>query len=512
MISRLDTLLGRQSIYRVVTAVLLALAVVAVVLAAVGSLDGTVFPVDVMLLTLVVLVATSVAATSGLGLVLRVRPQRESALITALLLWFLYWPASDGTGLAWLALAALLANASKYLIAWRGRHLLNPAAAGVVALALVVWVAGRPASAPYTTWWVASEPLLPWVVAGGLVIVWRLRRILHSLVFVVVATALSVWALTDQGQTAGDALRFAFVSSPVVFLACLMLTEPLTLGPRRRHQVLAAVVAAVVFTLPITMLAAGYVLDVQIIGGTYEVALLAANLIAFACGQRGSRLEFLGRRPLGDETVELTFRPRRRLRFAPGQYIELDLGPSGAPSDRRGLRRMLSISSPPGGDLTVAVRVPERPSGFKQALLGLRPGQVVRASSVGGDFVRGRRPRPRLLVAGGIGVTPYLSQLRVAAHDPGGTVLVYGTTAREVPYATELAQTGVRVVVVSPEPPDDLPAGWQHVTGELIDADLLHALVPDLRRRQVFLSGPPAMVDALRVHLPRARTDHFAGY
>ena len=512
LFSRVDTALGRLPIYRVVSAVLVVLAAVSLVMAAAERLDPVVFPVDRMVLSLVVLVGVAEVANIVLGKVLRVRPQWESALITGLLLWFLYFPATDTTGLAWLGLAALLATASKYLIVWRGRHVFNPAAAGVVLLALLVWALGQPASAPYTTWWIGSEVLFWWVVAGCLVVLWRLRRFAHSLLFIVVAAALLVWAGTDQGQTTTAALESTFYSTAIVFFACVMLTEPLTLGPRRRHQLIAAVAAAFVFTLPVTAYAAGYVVHVDPIGNTWEAALLVANLIGFAFGQRGTRLEYVGQRPIGDETVELTFRPQRPLKFVPGQYVELDLGPSGAPSDQRGLRRMLSISCAPGGDVTVAVRVPEKPSHFKQALLGLAPGQVVRASSVGGDFVWGSAKRPLLLVAGGIGVTPYLSQLRAERADGADVVLVYGTTAHELPYAAELAGTGARVVVVSEEPPTNLPEHWKHVASPFITADIIREAVPDQAGRRAFISGPPAMVDALRLALPRARTDHFAGY
>ncbi|MBS4753918.1 hypothetical protein KG112_13985 [Nocardioides sp. zg-ZUI104] len=516
MIARLDAALLRLSIYRVVSIVLTALAVVAVVLTATGTLGDGVFGPDAMLVSAVVLVGGTVAVSTVLARLFGTRAQWESGVITGLLLWFLYWPTTDAAELGWLAGAAVLAAASKFLLARHGRHVFNPAAAGVVLLALIAWALGQPASAPYTTWWVASEPLVGWVLVGALVVLWRLRRWAHSVVFVVLGGALTVLTQLDAGLSGGEALRFALISTPLVFFAGFMLTEPLTLAPRRRQQVLAAVVAAVVFTLPLTVAATGYVLHLTPVGGPYEIALLAANLVAFLSGQRGSRLTLVQRRELGDDTVELAFRPARGLRFTPGQYLELDLAPSGALTDSRGLRRMLSISSPPGELVTVAVRVPARPSRFKQVLQALEPGAVVRACAVGGDFVLPHSTDPVALVAGGIGVTPYLSQLRTpGALEDRDVVLVYGTrvgAVAELPYGAELIDLGVPVVVVSPQRPTDLPAHWRHVASELLDAAALHAAVPDLDARRVHLSGPPAMVDALRARLSRARTDHFAGY
>lgn len=512
LIPALGASLGRQSIYRVVTVVLGLLTLVALAQSALGRLDATVFPIDAMLVTLAVLVTSSCVTTVALGRLRGVHPQTESAVITGLILWFLYWPTTEPRTLAWLAFVGAAAGASKYLLVWRHRHVVNPAAAGVLVVALVSWACGRPEAAPYTSWWVASEAMVWFVAAGGAVILWRLRRSAAPLTFGLTALVITVVAQNDLGVPVGDSVRFALDSTPIVFFACVMLTEPLTLAPRRAGQMVAACAAAVVFTLPLTVLATGYVLHTTAVGGTYELALVAANLVALLAGQRGGVLTFVGRRPLGADTVEVTFVPTRRFAFVPGQYVELDLAPSGAAGDRRGLRRMLSISSPPGDEVTVAVRIGDRPSAFKQGLLDLVPGQQVRASAVGGDFVLPRRPVPLALVAGGIGVTPYLSQLRTAGLAGDDVVVVYGLPGPELPYGDELVGTGARVVVVSPQQPRDLPAGWEHVAQDQVTDDVLRAAVPDLAGRRIHLSGPPAMVDALRISFPRARTDHFAGY
>lgn len=511
--NRFDTWLGRYPMYRVVSVALGALAVVALVLALTERLDPTVFAPEAMLLSLVVLGIASVGSNLVLGRLRGLRVHPESSLITALLLWFLYWPSDDPTVLAFLAAAAVLANLSKYLLRWRDTHLFNPAAAGVVLLALIGYVVGPPDQLPYTTWWVGSQVLLPWVAVAALVLFLRLRRFLHALVFVVVATAATMVALHDsQALPWGDGLRFALESSPIVFFAAFMLTEPLTLAPRRVLQVLAAVVAAVVFTLPLTVLAAGYLLDLAPVGGSYEIALLAANLVAVIGGQQGARLRVLGTREVGGDTLEVRMAPRRRLRFTPGQYLELDVADAGASSDQRGLRRVLSISSPPGEDVTVAVRVPERPSAFKTGLQALAEGDRVRATSLGGDFVWPRGGAPLLLVAGGIGVTPYLSQLRSPAAQGRDVVLVYGCGPDDVPYRDELAATPARVVLVAPSRPAELPDGWTYVASPVITREVIDEAVPDHGARRAFVSGPPAMVNALRTVLPRARFDHFSGY
>ena len=84
-----------------------------------------------------------------------------------------------------------------------------------------------------------------------------------------------------------------------------------------------------------------------------------------------------------------------------------------AKTDARGWRRVFSIASAPGADrVRFAIRMPERTSSFKAAMLELEPGTVVTGTSVSGDFVLPKdAAKPLLLVAAGIGITPFISQL-----------------------------------------------------------------------------------------------------
>lgn len=510
------TLLGRVSMYRLVTIVLAVLAGVAVLLAAFERLDPSIFGPRDMVATLVVLVGASVGSGLGLALLWRRRPHLESSVITALLLWFLYWPAQDVTTLLWLALAAVLANASKYVLAWRGRHVLNPAAAGAVLLLLLDEVlGGRVADGPpSTTWWAASESLLPFVAVGAFLVLYRTGHLALAVAFGVPGGLLTFWGVSGFYPDTVSALEYVAYSTPLVFFVGFMLSEPLTLPPRRVQQLGLAVVAAAVFSWP---LFSQQLFDEPVVlgpfEGTYELALVVVNVIAFGLGQRGGvRLRLRERRPLGGDVQELVFDPVWPLRHRPGQYLELHV-PHRA--DRRGVRRMFTVASPPDAEsVDLAVRVPERASSLKQALVGLRPGDEVTATGVSGDFVWPRGLRPVVLVAGGIGVTPFLSQLRAGlGHD---AVLVYGVPGTEVPYRDELAETGVPVVLVSPERPADLPAGWTHTAGDHVSGAIVRDAVPDLAQRRAYVSGPPRMVSAvardLRRHCAGVRTDHFTGY
>lgn len=514
-----DDALGRVTMYRLVSLALGALAALSFVFAATGILDRSVFRLGAMALSLVVLVAASVAASRLLGLLFRVRPHTESAVITALLLWFLYWPQSTAPMLGWMALTAALANASKYVLALRRRHIFNPAAAGVVATLIVAELADVPiADRLLSTWWVASEPLLPFVAVAALVVLRRTRRLGVGVTFVVAGAAFLMIGLASAGTGTVEALRLALTSYPLVFLGGFMLSEPLTLPPRRWQQVLIAVLAGFVFSWPVfsgAFLSAP--LNLWVFDSTQELSLLVANAVAFGFGQRGGiRLQLVRRRELPGGVWAFDFEPLRPVRFVPGQYLELHL-PHVRP-DRRGVRRVFSIASPPAdGVITVAVRLPEEPSSYKRALVELEPGTVVTATGVAGDFILpADADTPLVLVAGGIGITPFLSHLGHEGADRD-VVLVYGVPdGNQVAFRDELVDCGVPVVLVSPNAPDALPAGWIHVAAPSIRAEDLPVAVADLGQRVAYVSGPPAMVHSvhrsLRPHVSASRTDYFSGY
>jgi ferredoxin-NADP reductase len=333
-------------------------------------------------------------------------------------------------------------------------------------------------------------------------------------VFTIVATAIINVELLRSGMTAGMGLWQALAQRPVLFFVGFMLTEPLTLPPRRRQQLALAAVVGVVFAVPYNL---GFVAN------SPELALLVGNLLAFLAGQRGGiRLNFQESRPLTPTTTEFSFLPDRAVRFVPGQYIELHL-PHGR-SDGKGLRRVFSLTSAPDAqDVTIGVGTAEPVSAAKRALLALRPGDSVTATAVGGDFVLPDGSRgPVLLVAAGIGITPYLAQLAAGAARNRDVVLLYlAKSAAELAYADALEQSGARVIARlsdgSAPPPFMEDASTVSPPPERIDGAALKELVPDIAAREVFISGSPASVRSLRAAARsagarRIRTDSFSGY
>lgn len=512
--NRLLAVVGRVSMYRLVLMALGALTVLSLVL----SLFDVIAPsLGALLATLVVLHAVCVAVDL-VGQRVTGRAWRiESSLITAGILLFVLYPTVDPWGLVGVAIAAAVASASKYVIAWRGRHIVNPAAFGATVLSIVTVTTGAYALGA-AGWWVGAPALAIPVVVLGFFVVARADKLRPVLLFLAIALPVNLvrvslaYAGAGVAVDPGAVVSTVLLSSPFFFLAAFMFSEPLTQPPRRWQQYIVAVVVGVFAGAPLTF-------GSLTLGP--EAAVVVGNLVAFgfAYATRARlQLTFLGRDSLTPSVEELSFRASRMLRFEAGQYLELEV--PHAHADARGTRREFSIVSAPE-ELPVVKIAMRRgsQSTYKKALGGVDPGHELSVSGIWGDFVLPRNPStPVLLVAAGIGVTPFVSQLRHLRLSGGArdAVFVYvASGAEELAFRGDLEQAGIPVIVFTRDEPADLPAHWVWAEGVRLDAEGLHRMVPDLAARHAFISGPPGLIADLAPALEKAHgltTDAFAGY
>lgn len=186
------------------------------------------------------------------------RDNKWSALITGLILSLIVGPLSLASNLPLLVFLVLAAMGVKYLLAWKGTHLFNPAA---IALVLSAFLLGQGAS-----WWVGSSLLFPLVLAGGLLLSFKVRSLQMVSAFLIpflFASFLSSGSL--------DLLSQLLLSSPILFFAFVMLPEPRTSPAQGHHKIWYGllVAAAALFLQSHTAF-------------SLELALLAGNLFAFA--------------------------------------------------------------------------------------------------------------------------------------------------------------------------------------------------------------------------------------
>jgi ferredoxin-NADP reductase/uncharacterized membrane protein SirB2 len=506
----LDRITGTITMYRLVLLCLLGFVVETVLVSLTGAISQ---PPLAILATGIVAVAFTYASNWLFARLFRVRPHTESSFITGLLLMFIFEPVDPtqpGSILKFvgIAVAGIIASASKYVLAWRGRHIFNPAAVGAFVVTLIT------PFGDFAAWWLATAWLLPITIVLGFAVLYRTRRYLMAIVFVVAVFFLTFWVYGGNGAPLAQTLLEPFTTFSTIFFASFMLSEPLTMPPHRWQQLVEALLVAVIFTLPFTVL--GFSTT------TPQFALLVGNVFAFVFGQRkGIRLDFLGKKQLTPTSWELSFRPQRAVRFRAGQYMELTI--PHAKADVRGARRIFSIASAPVETEVVrfGLNTAERSSSLKTALLALEPGEIVSGTSVGGDFLLPKEAsRPLLLVAGGIGITPFMSHMEQIAgegEERDVVVLYSASSATELAYSERLKDLGYPVLLLATSAPKSMPKNWSYLGRGPLTADVLASAIPDVKSRAAYVSGPPAFVHAVRGLLHKAqaqsvKTDFFSGY
>lgn len=128
------------------------------------------------------------------------------------------------------------------------------------------------------------------------------------------------------------------------------------------------------------------------------------------------RVKLTGREEIAERTMAFHFEKPEYLEFTAGQFVDLSLiNPQEI--DSAGTSRTLTIASAPfENELMFAMRI--RDTAFKQVLRDLPLGSESMIDDPAGVFTLHHKPsRAAVFIAGGIGITPFLSILRQAARD-----------------------------------------------------------------------------------------------
>lgn len=490
---RLDALLDHLTMYKLVNMGLLTIIVVAAGLMLVGYLPYS--PIGFVAGT-VVLVLSAYSSNRFLGWLFGVKTHADSAIITGFILALLFSPPDSFLDGAKLAIVAIIAMASKYIINVRGKHVFNPAAIAIV-IASVTGFA-------FAGWWVASPALLPVTAIVALLILYKTQKMSMAFVFLATAIAIIIGRLILEGNVSPQLVWLSLTSWPLVFFAGVMLCEPLTLPSTRRQQFVFAAVVAILVALPIQHAS---------VSTTPAVALIVGNALAFYVGiRRAVKMRFVSKKKEGKDSYEFTF-DVPKFSYYPGQYVELSL--PHVKADFRGTRRIFTIIGQPDDEqLSIATRFPSKHSTYKDALLDLRAGQAVQGVRVAGDFIMPKdRSIPLLCVAGGIGITPFVSfAMNSAGRDI--TILYAVNSVDDVAFVKKLAHYDIKVVIVTSDTAKLPFAGWKREEG-MVTSELLKKYATP--KHSVYISGPPAMVTSVKkmvdeMDVSQVHTDHFSGY
>lgn len=474
----------RFTSYRLVLYYLLALLAWAVI----GSFFKQVpYTWHTIIISAVLLAGICYLANKSISMFMNIPANRESWLITALILTLILTPVTDGQSLVAAAAAGVAAMASKYVLTFRMSHILNPAAFGA-------FIAGR-AFHVYPAWWVGTRFITPLVVIGGILVLRKAKRFRMAGIFIAFFMLYLIFSSSDGGT---HLLWLELVSTQLLFFAIVMLTEPLTSPAAARWYIPYALLVAILYSF-------------TKLGLSPEEALLAGNIftLIFAANRR-YQVNFIRRIKEAEGIYSYIFSLPPKLSFSPGQYMELTLAQR--KSDSRGNRRYFSLSSSPTEPgLMFTVKEPEMPSAFKRSLAGLNPGEKILVSRVAGSFTLSKDTGLKLaFLAGGVGITPFRSMVKytIDKGEKRDIALLYSANSpAELSYRglfEKAAASGLKT---------------SYITEGRIDEAKIKELLPDYKQRAFYISGPYGFVNAaesallkLGVGYDSIITDYFPGY
>jgi len=232
----------------------------------------------------------------------------------------------------------------------------------------------------------------------------------------------------------------------------------------------------------------------------------------------------LGRSRVADGTMAFQFENRKHFNFKPGQYIELTTSdPENEISSP--IPHTFSIaSSPLSQDLLLTTRM--RNTLLKRTLAVLSIGRAAQIEGPMGSFrLHKNTARPAVLLAGGIGVAPFLSILSYAAQEKLSHPLSLFYANRQLKDAAfiddlwQLERENPRFRFVPTLTRPTAPGlSWKGRTGHF-SSEMLLAQVGQAGGPIDYIAGPPDMVAATIQTLGNAgvneddiRTEEFAGY
>ena len=234
--------------------------------------------------------------------------------------------------------------------------------------------------------------------------------------------------------------------------------------------------------------------------------------------------KLIRREEVAEGTIAFHFEKPSRFAFKAGQSADVTLIDP-PDTDAEGNTRTFSIASPPfENELVFTTRM--RDTAFKRSLKNVPLATEVKIGSAVGSFTLNRNPaKSAVFLAGGIGITPFLSIVQQANHDrlPHKLYLFYSNRRPEDAAFLDTLQNlettnpNFRLICTMTEMSKS-KKDWKGETA-LIDKEMLSKHLAVLQGPIYYIAGPPPMVAAMRQTLVIAgieeddiRAEEFAGY
>jgi ferredoxin-NADP reductase len=202
-------------------------------------------------------------------------------------------------------------------------------------------------------------------------------------------------------------------------------------------------------------------------------------------------------------TLLVDFELKNRISFQAGQYFFITLIDPPYTDAKGSVRHFTIVNSPNQPEIiTMATRISE--TAFKKSLKELPIGTEVEIGEIKGNFVLPEdSKKPFVFIAGGIGITPFISMLRYINEEKLNykITLLYSNRNQEstafFDELKDLAKKNKKLKVIFTMTDDPV---W---TGEKrrIDQDLIKNQVANYQSSVYLIAGPPAMVEATKQQL-----------
>ena len=235
-------------------------------------------------------------------------------------------------------------------------------------------------------------------------------------------------------------------------------------------------------------------------------------------------IRLMKREEVAEGTMAFYFSRPSGFQFRAGQAIDLTLIDP-PKTDAEGDVRTFTIASAPFDEhLMIATR--QRDSAYYHVLRDALGGRELKMDGPSGSFnLHKNEAKPAVFLAGGIGITPFLSIVRQTVKDGQrrSLYLFYSNRRPEdSPFLGTLGEASTNDsgfhFIPTMTAMEKSRRRWTGETG-LIDRGMLLRHIPELQGPIYYLAGPPAMVTAMRHMLTSAavdeddiRTEEFSGY
>lgn len=177
-----------------------------------------------------------------------------------------------------------------------------------------------------------------------------------------------------------------------------------------------------------------------------------------------------------------------KMNYKPGQFIFINFSSSEVSNEEH----PFSLTSSPNEPLISIL--PKESGDYTSKLKNLKNGTIAKIEGPFGAFSYQNSPREKQIwIAGGIGITPFVSMAKSFSHKNGyETTLYYITkTKKEAVYLKELSQLSKNL--------PNLKIKHLHTdTGERLTAIKVSQEISDYKKRDIFICGPTPMMKDLR--------------